>query len=79
MIPAPTLLPVLASHTGRYSPLVELSSRSRLSSVCWSPWAREQLAAADYEGMVALWDVDTHTELMQVGNGLVRQHKCTAD
>ncbi len=27
---------------------------------------REQLAAADYEGVVALWDVTTHTELMQV-------------
>lgn len=47
-------------------PVLELTSRSRLSSVCWSAYVKSQLAAADYEGVVALWDVNTNIELMQV-------------
>ncbi len=60
---------------------MELSSRSRLSSVCWSSYIKSYLAAADYEGVLALWDVHTNTELMQVRGvrapGLSAARRCS--
>lgn len=47
-------------------PVLELTSRSRLSSVCWSAYIKGHLAASDYDGVVALWDANTNTELLQL-------------
>jgi protein suppressor of PHYA-105 1 len=47
-------------------PVLELSSRSRLSCVAWSPYVKAQLASSDYEGVVQLWDANTGSELMQL-------------
>ncbi|XP_042394308.1 protein SUPPRESSOR OF PHYA-105 1-like [Zingiber officinale] len=40
-------------------PLVEMSSRSKLSCVCWNTYINSYLASADYEGVVQLWDAST--------------------
>ena len=53
-------------QVGMHYPALEISSRSRLSSVSWSGYIKGHLAASDYEGSVRLWDVNTNTELMQV-------------
>lgn len=47
-------------------PVLELSSRSRLSCIAWSPYVKAQLASSDYEGVVQLWDANTGSELMQL-------------
>lgn len=40
-------------------PLIEMSSRSRLSCICWNSYIKNYLASTDYEGVVQLWDVST--------------------
>ncbi|GIL90651.1 hypothetical protein Vretimale_15730 [Volvox reticuliferus] len=56
---------VLQSSIGTHYPVLEISSRSRLSSVTWSSYIKGHLASADYEGVVQLWDTHTNSELMQ--------------
>ncbi|KAI8472315.1 MAG: WD40-repeat-containing domain protein [Monoraphidium minutum] len=46
-------------------PLLDLHSRSRLSCVVWNGYVKSQLASADYEGVVQLWDVNTGADIMQ--------------
>ena len=41
----------------------QISSRSRLSSLCWSSYVKSHLACSDYEGLVQLWDAHSSTEL----------------
>jgi protein suppressor of PHYA-105 1 len=55
-----------AQDSGVVYPVLELSSRSRLSCVAWSPYVKAQLASSDYEGVVQLWDANTGSELMQL-------------
>lgn len=40
-------------------PLVEMSSRSKLSCVSWNNYIKNYLASTDYEGVVQLWDAST--------------------
>ncbi|GLI64451.1 hypothetical protein VaNZ11_007723 [Volvox africanus] len=56
---------VLQSSIGTHYPVLEISSRSRLSSVTWSSYIKGHLASADYEGVVQLWDTHANSELMQ--------------
>lgn len=44
-------------------PVLEISSRSRLSSVCWSSYIKAHLACSDYEGVVQLWDTNANSEV----------------
>ncbi|GFR51342.1 hypothetical protein Agub_g13765 [Astrephomene gubernaculifera] len=53
------------SVVGAHYPVLEISSRSRLSSVAWSGYIKGHLAYSDYEGVVQLWDANTNSELMQ--------------
>eukprot|EP00877_Chromochloris_zofingiensis_P000663 jgi/Chrzof1/10598/Cz05g04250.t1 len=46
-------------------PLLEISSRSRLSCVAWSGYVKSHIASSDYEGVVQLWDANTNQELAQ--------------
>ncbi len=50
---------------GTQYPVLDISSRSRLSSVCWSSYVKSHMLSADYEGVVNLWDINTNTEIMQ--------------
>lgn len=37
-------------------PVVEMASRSKLSSVCWNSYIKNQIASSDFEGVVQVWD-----------------------
>ncbi|TKY66516.1 SPA1-RELATED 3 protein [Spatholobus suberectus] len=38
-------------------PVVEMVSRSTLSSTCWNTYIKRQIASSNFEGVVQLWDV----------------------
>ncbi|KAK4285947.1 hypothetical protein QN277_002571 [Acacia crassicarpa] len=38
-------------------PVVEMGSRSKLSSICWNSYIKSQIASSNFEGVVQLWDV----------------------
>ncbi|XP_038689649.1 protein SPA1-RELATED 3 isoform X1 [Tripterygium wilfordii] len=38
-------------------PVVEMSSRSKLSSICWNSYIKSQIASSNFEGVVQVWDV----------------------
>ncbi|KAF8082294.1 hypothetical protein N665_0835s0002 [Sinapis alba] len=38
-------------------PVVELASRSKLSSICWNSYIKSQIASSNFEGVVQVWDV----------------------
>ncbi|XP_033148654.1 protein SPA1-RELATED 3 isoform X3 [Brassica rapa] len=38
-------------------PVVELASRSKLSSACWNSYIKSQIASSNFEGVVQIWDV----------------------
>ncbi|KAF8413287.1 hypothetical protein HHK36_001263 [Tetracentron sinense] len=40
-------------------PVIEMSSKSKLSCVCWNNYIKNYLASTDYDGVVQLWDVNT--------------------
>ncbi|KOM49339.1 hypothetical protein LR48_Vigan08g016600 [Vigna angularis] len=40
-------------------PVVEMVSRSTLSSTCWNTYVKSQIASSNFEGVVQLWDVTT--------------------
>ncbi|KAK9103821.1 hypothetical protein Sjap_021075 [Stephania japonica] len=40
-------------------PVIEMSSRSKLSCVCWNGYIKNYLASTDYDGIVQLWDAST--------------------
>ncbi|KAL3155957.1 hypothetical protein ABBQ32_012949 [Trebouxia sp. C0010 RCD-2024] len=55
---------VLDSGTSIHYPVLEIPSRSKLSSVCWNSYVKSNLICSDYEGVVQLWDVSQQTETM---------------
>lgn len=38
-------------------PVVEMASRSKLSSICWNSYIKSQIASSNFEGVVQIWDV----------------------
>ncbi|KAL5738030.1 hypothetical protein ACOSP7_030791 [Xanthoceras sorbifolium] len=38
-------------------PVVEMASRSKLSSICWNTYIKSQIASSNFEGVVQVWDV----------------------
>lgn len=38
-------------------PVVEMTSRSKLSSICWNGYIKSQIASSNFEGVVQVWDV----------------------
>ncbi|XP_021287476.1 protein SPA1-RELATED 3 isoform X1 [Herrania umbratica] len=38
-------------------PVVEMASRSKLSSICWNSYIKSQIASSNFEGVVQVWDV----------------------
>ncbi|KAI3883433.1 hypothetical protein MKX03_031898 [Papaver bracteatum] len=46
-------------------PVVEMSSKSKLSCVCWNNYIKNYLASTDYDGVVQLWDVNTGQGIFQ--------------
>lgn len=52
------------SDTSIHYPVLEIPSRSKLSSVCWNSYVKSNLICSDYEGVVQLWDVSQQSETM---------------
>ncbi|XP_042040409.1 protein SPA1-RELATED 4-like isoform X1 [Salvia splendens] len=47
-------------------PVVEMSSRSKLSSICWNSYIKGQIASSNFEGVVQVWDVTRTQTLMEM-------------
>ncbi|KAH1263434.1 E3 ubiquitin-protein ligase COP1 [Glycine max] len=56
---------VVNEPTDAHCPVVEMSTRSKLSCLSWNKFAKNQIASSDYEGIVTVWDVTTRKSLME--------------
>lgn len=48
-----------------HCPVVEMSTRSKLSCLSWNKYVKSHIASANYEGIVTVWDVNTCQALME--------------
>nr|XP_043623155.1 protein SPA1-RELATED 3-like isoform X3 [Erigeron canadensis] len=48
---------ILNENQDIHFPLVEILAGSKLSSLCWNPYIKSQIASSNFEGVVQLWDV----------------------
>ncbi|KAF5741404.1 E3 ubiquitin-protein ligase COP1 isoform X1 [Tripterygium wilfordii] len=46
-------------------PVVEMSTRSKLSCLSWNKYDKHHIASSDYEGIVTVWDVTTRQSVME--------------
>ncbi|KAK9268525.1 hypothetical protein L1049_000278 [Liquidambar formosana] len=47
-------------------PVVEMASRSKLSSICWNSYIKSQIASSNFEGVVQVWDITRSQVLMEM-------------
>ncbi|KAL6561812.1 hypothetical protein OROMI_017413 [Orobanche minor] len=47
-------------------PVVELASRSKLSSICWNSYIKSQIVSSNFEGVVQVWDVTRSQAFMEM-------------
>ncbi|XP_009784589.1 protein SPA1-RELATED 3-like isoform X2 [Nicotiana sylvestris] len=47
-------------------PVVEMASRSKLSSICWNGYIKSQIASSNFEGVVQVWDVTRNQLFMEM-------------
>ena len=50
---------VLNEPADVHCPVVEMSTRSKLSCLSWNKYWKDHIASSDYEGIVTVWDVTT--------------------
>ncbi|EXB72970.1 E3 ubiquitin-protein ligase COP1 [Morus notabilis] len=48
-----------------HCPVVEMSTRSKLSCLSWNKFVKNHIASSDYEGIVTVWDVNTRQSVME--------------
>ncbi|XP_008805600.1 E3 ubiquitin-protein ligase COP1 isoform X2 [Phoenix dactylifera] len=48
-----------------HCPVVEMSTRSKLSCLSWNKYSKNIIASSDYEGIVTVWDVTTRQSVME--------------
>ncbi|KAG0480033.1 hypothetical protein HPP92_010891 [Vanilla planifolia] len=48
-----------------HCPVVEMSTRSKLSCLSWNKYSKNVIASSDYEGIVTVWDVNTRQSVME--------------
>lgn len=59
---------ILNENHDIHYPVVEMLSRSKLSSICWNNYIKSQIASSNFEGVVQIWDVtrnQVHMELKE--------------
>ncbi|KAF5181360.1 Spa1-related [Thalictrum thalictroides] len=59
---------VLNGDRGIHCPVIEMASKSMISSICWNSYIKSQIASSDFEGAVQIWDVNRGqvlTEMME--------------
>ncbi|XP_055824047.1 protein SPA1-RELATED 4-like isoform X2 [Solanum dulcamara] len=47
-------------------PVLEMASRSKLSSICWNGYIKSQIASSNFEGVVQVWDVTRSQVFMEM-------------
>ncbi|KAG8364934.1 hypothetical protein BUALT_Bualt18G0050300 [Buddleja alternifolia] len=47
-------------------PVMEMTSRSKLSSICWNGYIKSQIASSNFEGVVQVWDVTRSQIFMEM-------------
>lgn len=47
-------------------PIMEMASRSKLSSICWNSYIQSQIASSYFEGVVQIWDVTRGQVFMEM-------------
>ncbi|VFQ83044.1 unnamed protein product [Cuscuta campestris] len=47
-------------------PVVEMESKSKLSSICWNSYIKSQIASSNFEGVVQVWDVTRSQLFMEM-------------
>ncbi|KAF5478658.1 hypothetical protein F2P56_005199 [Juglans regia] len=47
-------------------PVVEMASRSKLSSICWNSYIKSQIASSNFEGVVQVWDAARSQAVMEM-------------
>lgn len=48
---------IISDDRDIHYPVVEMTSRSKLSSICWNSYIKSQIASSNFEGVVQVWDV----------------------
>lgn len=48
-----------------HCPVVEMSTRSKLSCLSWNKYIKPHIASSDYEGIVTVWDINTCQSVME--------------
>ncbi|KAJ8528380.1 hypothetical protein K7X08_022072 [Anisodus acutangulus] len=46
-----------------HCPVVEMSTRSKLSCLSWNKYTKNHIASSDYDGIVTVWDVNTRQSM----------------
>uniref|UniRef100_A0A6P4AFY2 protein SPA1-RELATED 3 n=1 Tax=Ziziphus jujuba TaxID=326968 RepID=A0A6P4AFY2_ZIZJJ len=58
--------PIINEDHDIHYPVVEMASRSKLSSICWNSYIKSQIASSNFEGVVQVWDVTRSQVLMDM-------------
>ncbi|XP_073393412.1 E3 ubiquitin-protein ligase COP1 isoform X1 [Physcomitrium patens] len=48
-----------------HCPVVEMSTRSKLSCLSWNKYIKSHIASSDYEGIITVWDINKHQSIME--------------
>ncbi|KAF5746115.1 photoregulatory zinc-finger protein COP1 [Tripterygium wilfordii] len=56
---------VVNERTDVQCPVVEMSTRSKLSCLSWNKYDKHHIASSDYEGIVTVWDATTRQSVME--------------
>ncbi|KAH7657635.1 Vesicle coat complex COPII subunit SEC13 protein [Dioscorea alata] len=48
---------ILNEERDIHYPVIEMGSGSKVSSICWNSYIKNQIASSDFEGVVQVWDV----------------------
>ncbi|XVF87805.1 hypothetical protein PTKIN_Ptkin18bG0150400 [Pterospermum kingtungense] len=48
-----------------HCPIVEMTTRSKLSCLSWNKYTKNHIASSDYDGIVTVWDITTRQSLME--------------
>ncbi|KAI3815006.1 hypothetical protein L1987_14657 [Smallanthus sonchifolius] len=57
---------ILSENQDIHFPLVEIPTRSKISSICWNRYIKSQIASSNFEGVVQVWDVTQSQVSMQM-------------
>ncbi|XP_076883164.1 protein SPA1-RELATED 3-like [Bidens hawaiensis] len=57
---------ILNGNRDIHYPVVEMSSGSKLSSICWNSYIKGQIASSNFDGVVQVWDVTRNEVYMEM-------------